>query len=277
MSQPLTVAISPCPNDIYIFGGWILGRTGAMDDYSVRFLWDDVEALNAMAAGAAADVIKVSAATALRLKKDYHILQAGGAFGQDSGPKLVARPARSSPPRTIAVPGLNTTAFQLLRAAVDTPFTPVPMIYDRIVNAVTSGEVEAGLLIHESALVYARYGLECVLDLGVWWKERSGALPLPLGCIVIDKRLGTTVPARIEDHIQRSLIWAKNQRQQIWPLLKALAQELDDSTLEAHIQAYVNEMSLDMGDVGHQALNLLEDLMRHSSAADAADPGYRSS
>ncbi len=258
----VTVAISPCPNDTIVFAGWILGRVGELPGLHTRFLWEDVEDLNMLALKRKTQVTKVSAAQALRLEDRCRILSAGAAFGLEHGPRLVALPGRVALPRTIAVPGLQTTACALLRAALGShSWEAVPMDYDRIVQAVSDGQVEAGLLIHESALVFQRYGFSCLLDLGQWWGEKSRGLPLPLGCIVIDKSLGTTVPARVEDLIRSSLSWSHGHREETAPLLTALAQELDAPTLEAHVSAYVNDLSMDMGEAGLRALACLRDLI----------------
>ncbi len=258
----ITVAISPCPNDTFVFAGWILGRVGELPGLSTRFLWEDVQDLNLLALRGQTQVTKVSAAQALRLETRCRILSAGAAFGLEHGPRLVARPGRDTLPRTIAVPGLQTTACALLQAALgDHSWRPVPMEYDRIIQAVSLGQVEAGLLIHESALVYQRYGFRCLLDIGQWWREKSRGLPLPLGCIVIDKSLGTTVPAQVQELIRSSLSWSHGHREETTPLLTALAQELDASTLEAHVSAYVNDLSFDMGEAGLRALACLRDLI----------------
>lgn len=166
---PLTVAISPCPNDSFIFGAWILGHTPMPTGHDCRFFWHDVQELNQGAFNDAWDVTKVSAATALRLRDTHVILPCGGAFGLEHGPKLVTRADFPGPLQTIAVPGLDTTAAYVLTAALGKPFTPVPMIFHAIVDAVRRGDVDAGLLIHETALVHARYGLALHTDLGRWW------------------------------------------------------------------------------------------------------------
>ncbi|WP_457570956.1 MqnA/MqnD/SBP family protein, partial [Desulfovulcanus sp.] len=184
--KSLTIAISPCPNDSYIFGAWVLGLAGDIEGHRSRFFWHDVEALNEEAENQRFDVVKVSAVQALKLEADYHILRCGGAFGLEHGPKLVALTEQA--PKTdrknggigqyehsalgaqrfqrIAVPGLKTTAFFLLKAALEYGFEPVPMLFDQIVEAVLKQKVDAGLVIHETALVYDHYGLDLILDLG---------------------------------------------------------------------------------------------------------------
>jgi len=255
---PLSIAISPCPNDSFIFGAWVLGLTPSPDGRDCRFFWHDVQELNQGAFAGTWDVIKVSAATALRLGDTHAILPCGGAFGLQHGPKLVTRKDFSGTPRTVAVPGLDTTAACVLRAALGGEFTPVPMIFHAIVDAVRTGEVDAGLLIHETALVYERYDLALRLDLGHWWRKHTNALPFPLGCIVARNELGADLHAGIADSIRASILFARTRQDSVMPFIAALARELDAATLEQHIAAYVNEFSLAMGPDGLAALNTLQ-------------------
>ena len=256
----LSVAISPCPNDTFIFGAWVLGLVPPPAGRDSRFFWHDVQELNQGAFAGEWDVVKVSAAAALRLQDRYTILPCGGAFGLEHGPKLVTRRDFRGTPRTIAVPGLDTTAVRVLDAALQGNFTPVPMIFHAIVDAVLAGEADAGLLIHETALVYDRYGLILHTDLGRWWSERTGGLPLPLGSIVARKELGDDVHAALAGCIRASILRARADRPAVMPLIASLARELDEATLEQHIAAYVNDFSLDMGPDGQAALNALQTL-----------------
>ncbi len=258
--ERLIVAISPCPNDTFIFGGWILGQGLGTSAPRASFVWADVEELNRAAHQGEYDVIKVSAVQALRLRDAYAILSCGGAFGLEHGPRLVSRKP-GTVPRTIAVPGLLTTATTLLRQAMAAPAELIPMRYDLIVDAVQESRVDAGLLIHESALLLQAYGLHCLLDLGCWWSEQTGGLPLPLGCILGRRSLTSTTLERVERRIRSSLEHARAHPETIRPLIKAMAQEVDETVLDAHIQAYVNDYSLDMGQAGRQALKRLESLV----------------
>ncbi len=264
---PLTVAVSPCPNDTFIFGAWVLGQCDPLPDRTASFIWEDVQVLNEAAVRRAYDVIKVSAAQALELLDDYVLLPAGGAFSKVHGPKLVTS-SSSSPsgaPRTIAVPGLGTTAATLLRQAWPEPAELVPVRYDRIVDMVLRDEVDAGLLIHESALLLDRYGFSCILDLGRWWDEQTDGLPLPLGCILGRRTLGAETLEQISGQIQASLNHASHCPDSIWPLVRALAQELDDEVLWTHIRTYVNHYSRDMGGEGVRALECLGEIIHNTA------------
>lgn len=254
----LSVAVSPCPNDTFIFGSWALGFTPHPAGRDSRFFWHDVQELNQGALADTWDVTKVSAATALRLGATHEILSCGGAFGLEHGPKLVVRSGWRGTPRTIAVPGLDTTAMLVLKAALPHPFTPMPMVFDRIVDAVRAGRADAGLLIHETALVYDRYGLDLLLDLGAWWREHTDGLPLPLGCIVVRRVLGAGLREAVEERIRSGILFARDHPQAVRPLVAALARELDAATLDQHIAAYVNDFSLDMDTSGKAALDTLQ-------------------
>jgi len=260
VSKSFTVAISPCPNDIFIFGAWILGLIPDLQGYRSRFHFRDVDILNQWAGGKSCCLVKVSAGLALDLQEDYFILSSGAAFGLAHGPKLVTRKGLESRPEIIAVPGLQTTACTLLKAALDYAFEALPMPFDQIVNCVKQGRADAGLLIHETALIYRQYHLELLLDLGSWWSEQAGDLPLPLGCIIMRKDLGLDLMARAEEQIRCSLDTARAKQSEIMPLISHLAQEMDTHVINRHIQAYVNQYSRDMGRSGNEALQKLQQL-----------------
>ena len=257
--RPLRIALSPCPNDTYIFGSWVLGTIPDIPGCCSRFVWEDIQNLNEDAARESFDIIKVSAVQALRLEASYRILPCGGAFGLEHGPKLVARPGMKKP-RRIAVPGMLTTAAALLTAAMEHPFEPVPMRFDQEIESLREGKVDAALLIHETALVYKDYGLDLLLDLGEWWKGMTGNLPLPLGLILIRKDLGEELYNQVAAQIKKSLLCARKDSTPINPFMRAMAQEMDQTTLDDHIRAYVNEFSLTPGDQGDAALNHLRRL-----------------
>ena len=260
----LSVAISPCPNDVVIFGAWILGRVG-LPHTRATFAFEDVETLNEAAQAGTYDIVKVSAAMAAPLAADYAVLPSGAAFGFGAGPKLVVGKNFSGRPRTVAVPGLRTTAATLLRAALaaDDPALPppdaafVPVRYDAIVEAVCSGQAEAGLLIHETALAAADHGLRLILDLGQWWAGHLPDVPVPLGVILAKKSLGETRLAALGELLRQSLLAARAEPGRVAPLARLLAREKNEAVITAHIRAYVGELSLSMGETGARALSRL--------------------
>ena len=267
--RTLNVAISPCPNDTFIFGAWILGLVSDLEGCRSRFAWRDVDVLNQWARENSCSLVKVSAGQALDLQDKYFILSSGAAFGLSHGPKLVARRDLETRPRVIAVPGLQTTACSLLRAALDYDFKALPMPFDRIVDCLEQGHADAGLLIHETALIYQQYHLELLLDLGSWWGEEAGDLPLPLGCIIMRKDLGQALKDRVEEQIRCSLDTARQRQPELMPLISHLAQEMDTDVIDRHIRAYVNQYSRDMGRPGKEALQKLQQLK--TSMSDPSD------
>ncbi len=259
----LTLAYSPCPNDTYIFAAWTRGMLP--DAEPVAVVLDDVEALNEAARGARFALTKVSYGAIPFLLRDYRILRAGGALGRGCGPLVVAkaRPGGSVPAledfdahTRIAIPGTMTTAYLLLRLALRAPIEIVPMRFDRIARAVASGEVEAGLIIHESRFTYRDSGLTAVVDLGEWWERETGR-PIPLGAILARRDVATEAAQRIDATIRASLAYARANDARVAPYVREHAFEMNEDVMRAHIALYVNDYSIDLGDEGIAAIDNL--------------------
>jgi 1,4-dihydroxy-6-naphthoate synthase len=238
----LTLAISPCPNDTFIFAG----MAAAADRYAL--VLDDVEALNEGAEREAFDVVKVSVAAYGRIRERYALLRAGGAAGFGVGPLLIAASGRE-PGGRIAIPGRRTTAALLLRLLGR--FETVPMRFDRIEAAVLAGEVDCGVLIHEGRFTYADKGLVKLADLGVVWEQQMHC-PLPLGAIAIRRALGSETARAIDREIRASLQHARAHPDRVAPFVRQHAQEMAPDVIQQHIDLYVNDytMDLDEGAVG---------------------------
>ena len=186
----LSLGYSPCPNDCFIFYALAHGKVRSDMGWHIRL--EDVEALNRMAMQGALDVSKISYHTYGHLTGDYVMLRSGGALGDGVGPLIVTREVLGNlEGKRVATPGGLTTANLLLKLSQPDVET-VERRYDRIMPAVAAGEVDAGLIIHESRFVYPRYGLHKYLDLGEWWREETGQL-LPLGGIMAKRSLGEEV------------------------------------------------------------------------------------
>jgi 1,4-dihydroxy-6-naphthoate synthase len=205
------------------------------------------------------DVSKVSFHLLGHVRDRYVLLRAGGALGRGCGPLVVSRdlflPAELSGKR-IAVPGLYTTAALLLRLYDPSLPEPVILPFHRIMPAVVSGEVDAGVIIHESRFTFPSYGLRSLVDLGTWWEEVTGH-PLPLGGIVVRRSLGAEVATCMEQAIRESVRYAFQHPEDSRPYVKGHAQEMEPSVLDAHIGLYVNRFSLDVGSEGEAAIRLL--------------------
>jgi 1,4-dihydroxy-6-naphthoate synthase len=264
-ARTLTLGFSPCPNDTFIFHALV---SGAVPTPGLRFAerLEDVETLNRLAADGALDVTKVSYGAVPHLAREYVLLRAGGALGRGCGPLLVARAALDGEQvrrARIAIPGRRTTAALLLRLfAPDAP-EPVEMVYSEIMPAVARGEVDAGLIIHESRFTYPAHGLERVVDLGAWWEEETG-LPIPLGGIVARRALGDGVLRKVEDAVRRSVEHAFAHPDASRGYVRTHAQEMDDDVARQHVELYVNHHSLDVGGDGEDAVR---ELFRRALAA----------
>lgn len=258
MNPLLHLGYSPCPNDTFIFFALAEGRID-LSPYSLRLFIADVEALNRHAADGSLDITKVSTHAILGLLDDYWLLAAGGAIGRGCGPLVVARTGMSVTElqhASIAIPGRMTTAHLLLRLEGTHRGPQVEMSFDHIMPAVAQGEVDAGVIIHESRFTYPLWGLKLVLDLGAWWEEETG-FPLPLGGIVIKRKLGTGAARFWEDRIRKSLLYARNHPDEAFPYIRSHAQEMDARVMQQHIDMFVNDFSLDMGTEGREAVRFL--------------------
>ncbi len=263
---PLSLAYSPCPNDTYIFAAWTNGMLAGAPP--VKVVLDDVEALNEAALSGRHELTKVSYGAIPYLLDRYRILRAGGALGRGCGPLVVARPNAdgNAPPLNgfraharIAIPGAMTTAYLLLRLALQRPIDAVVMRFDKIVDAVANGDVDAGLIIHESRFTYKQAGLVQVEDLGEWWERETGQ-PIPLGAILARRDLEPEQLAKIDDAIRLSLAYADSNGEAVAPYVREHAFEMDENVMRAHIALYVNDYSRDVGDDGVAAIEKLFEL-----------------
>jgi 1,4-dihydroxy-6-naphthoate synthase len=252
MRQPLSLGFSPCPNDTFIFDALVHGRVDA-GGFAFNPRLEDVETLNTLAAAGALQVSKVSYGALPGLLCEYVLLRSGGALGRGCGPLVVAREPRELRGARIAIPGERTTANLLLR--LWNPELPpgIPMVYSEIMPAVARGEMDAGLIIHESRFTYREHGLTRLVDLGEWWEGDTG-LPIPLGGIVAQRALGTETIARVESAIRRSVEYAFEHPGASQAYVTASSQEMDSSVMRAHIELYVNQYSLELGDEGERAV-----------------------
>jgi 1,4-dihydroxy-6-naphthoate synthase len=259
--NPLTLAYSPCPNDTFIFTPWAEGRVEGAPTVVERF--EDIDTLNRIALLGEPDVVKVSFHAYGHLREQYCLLRSGGALGRGCGPLVVARgafAANALPEKTIAIPGSLTTAALLVRLCAPTlheeNLTVMP--FHEIMPAVCNGQVDAGVIIHESRFTYQRYGLTRIVDLGEWW-ERETAHPIPLGGIAMRRDLGDDLIRRTERALTASVDYAHAHPDVVWPTVRRHAQEMEDDVMRQHIALYVNDFTRDYGAEGAAAIrHLLE-------------------
>lgn len=278
MNEPLSLGFSPCPNDTYIFHAL---ATGLVEwPGGLRVTLADVEELNGLAGSGSLDVVKVSAAAAAGIADRYVLLRAGGAMGYGAGPLLVARGDRtleSLDGAVVAVPGARTTANLILSLCLRAHGVSVvrrEMIFDRVMPAVLAGECDAGVVIHEGRFVYRSLGLSRVLDLGAWWEDAYG-LPIPLGTIAIRRSLGADVARRMNAAIRASLEHARAHPEDGADYIRSHARELDEAVIRRHIETFVTEYSLDVGEEGEGAVAaLLAEARRLSGLPETGLPAF---
>jgi len=258
VNKTLSIGYSPCPNDTFIFYALTHDKIRVPGlEFCERL--EDVETLNRMALEGALDITKISYHAFGHVREHYALLRSGGALGMGCGPLIVARPGTTLDrlkQGTIAIPGKLTTAYLLLRLFDPAIRNVSIMPFDRIMAAVSQGEALAGLIIHESRFTYPTYKLEKLMDLGEWWERFSG-LPIPLGGILGKRSLGSDVLALAESAIRESLLYARSHTDEVMDYCKQHSQEMDERVMKSHIELYVNDYSLDLGEEGLAAVRML--------------------
>jgi 5,8-dihydroxy-2-naphthoate synthase len=261
----LTFGFTPCPNDAFAFHALVHGLVPA--GFEVEPVLLDIEELNRRAARAELQLSKLSFGAAAAAGDRYRLLRSGAALGRGVGPLVVAREPASleeAAAGRIAVPGRETTAFLLLRLAAPSLGEVVELRYDRILGAVVAGEVDAGLIIHESRFTYGDHGLVAIADLGEWWEGETG-LPVPLAGIFARNDLQPEIVDEAQAAIRASVEYAFAHPEASRDYVRSLSKEMSDEVCAAHIALYVNEHSVDIGDEGLTAIDRL--LGRAAAAA----------
>lgn len=260
MSKTLSIGISPCPNDTFIFHALLHGLVDCPFTFDTTLV--DVEELNGMAAQGKADVCKISVAAAAGILDEYVLLRAGGAMGYGVGPVVVTNPGitlKDLDGKRVAIPGRMTTAnllFGLCCRDEEIMVNREVMVFDEIMPAVVKGRVAAGVVIHEGRFTFARHGLEKLLDLGAWW-EKSRGLPIPLGAIAVRRSLGADAITAIDHGIRESIIAARKNTARTWGWICKNAQEMDEAVIREHIETFVTDYSLGVGGEGEAAVTAL--------------------
>ena len=256
----ITVGHSPDPDDAFMF--YALAKD-KLDTGDLRFRHElqDIETLNRRALRGELEVTAVSIHAYAYLADKYALLPSGCSMGDRYGPMVVARrpmaieELRSS---RIAVPGTLTTAFLALRLLLPGTITYEVVPFDRILAEVEEGRFDAGLIIHEGQLTFQNQGLRLIVDLGVWWQDRTG-LPLPLGGNVVRRDLGPETIRRISALIKQSIRYALEHREQALQHALQYARDMDLSLADRFVGMYVNDWTLDYGPRGREAVRKLLD------------------
>lgn len=254
LMRTIRVAHSPDSDDAFMFYALAEGKVDTGDLRYVHEL-QDIETLNQRALRGELEVTAVSIHAYAYLSDRYALLPHGASMGDRYGPRLVARSAMRPAEirgKRIAVPGLLTSAYLALRL-YQPNFEPVVTPFDQIEDAVESGDVDLGLLIHEGQLTYAQRGLKLIADLGVWWHDQT-ALPLPLGGNVVRKDLGEELMANISRHLHASIAYGLRHRRAALDHSMRYARGLDRDMADTFVGMYVNDWTLDYGEKGRDAV-----------------------
>ena len=259
MTRTIHVGHSPDSDDAFMFYALAEGLIDT-DGLSYTHELQDIETLNRRALRGELEVTAVSIHAYAYLADRYALLPSGSSMGDRYGPRLVGRKPGSlsdATDKSIAVPGLLTTAFLALKLAVPR-FEPVVTPFDQIEEAVADGSVDLGLLIHEGQLTYGDTGLSLIADLGEWWFEQTG-LPLPLGGNVVRKDLGTGLMSQISRHLRASIDYALDHRDGALDHAMRFARGLDRAKADTFVGMYVNDWTRDYGERGRTAVRTLLD------------------
>jgi 1,4-dihydroxy-6-naphthoate synthase len=250
----LSLAVSPCPNDTFVFHALVHGLVRGAPPVDLSFA--DVDVTNTAAEKGEFDLVKVSYAALPWLLDDYTLLPCGGALGRGCGPLVLTNGRDDLTGATVAVPGDRTTAYLLFRLwSAEKPPARIEVVpFHRIMPGVADGTYDAGLVIHEARFTYPRYGLTALADLGEWW-ERDTGLPIPLGAILAKK--GVVDPGAAAEWIRTSVSMAWANPDAARDFILANAQEMEPDVVKQHIDLYVNEFTLDLGRDGLAAADAL--------------------
>ncbi|MBW2367018.1 MAG: 1,4-dihydroxy-6-naphthoate synthase [Deltaproteobacteria bacterium] len=272
MTRNLSLGYSTCPNDTLIFYAMAHGAVdcrGISYDISLA----DVELLNQRAKHGSLDITKISFAALGHLTDTYGLLRSGAALGRGCGPLLVAREGvdiSRAMRKPVAVPGLWTTACMLLGMFSENLPPLVPMVFDEIMPAIEQGRVQSGVIIHEGRFTYERYGLKRLIDLGQWWESETG-LPIPLGGIAIRRNLSQNLIRDVQKTLHASVSYGMAHRDDAAAYITAQAQEMAPDVIDQHIELYVNDFTVDLGDEGMHAVEVFYRLARERGMVPDSD------
>ena len=263
----LTLGISTCPNDTFIYEALIRGLENSPFQWEVRFA--DVQTLNEMVRGGELDVAKVSAQVYPKVKNGYRCLECGGAIGYGCGPLLLSSVSEKFlPDLPVMLPGSETTAALLYRFwhgktqehtaniepmdALDVKFA----LFNQVYHSLCRGSAPQGVVIHEHRFTWKKDGLHLLQDLGAFWEQETGT-PIPLGISVARRSLSAQTVAEIEKEIRSSLSLSGGRNELVTPFIREKAQISSDEVMEAHIRMFVNDFSERVGERGRAALENL--------------------
>ncbi|ACN98776.1 conserved hypothetical protein [Sulfurihydrogenibium azorense Az-Fu1] len=253
----IRVAHSPDSDDAFMFYA-INQKKIDTKGYEFVDILSDIETLNREALKGTYEVSAISIHAFPYVADKYALLSSGASMGDNYGPMVVAKQPfdpKELKNKKIAVPGTLTSAFLALKLfEPNIDYVVIP--FDKIIEEVKSGNVDAGLIIHEGQLTYQDEGLVCIVDLGKWWHEKTGGLPLPLGGNVIRKDLGIEIMKEISEILRESIKYSLTHREEAVEYALKFARGMDKSKADKFIGMYVNDLTVDYGERGKKAIQL---------------------
>lgn len=268
----LSIGISPCPNDTFIFDA-LVNRLIDTGDLEFELHLEDVQTLNEWAMLGKLDIVKVSYGTYPLIRDQYTLLRAGGALGRGVGPLLISKNEmyhiemgtiqEAVNRSTILLPGKNTTAHFLFTNAFPEADKKNFVPFHLIEEAVLTGEADLGVIIHENRFTFAAKGLHKWCDLGEVWEQNTG-LPIPLGGIAIHKNISPETVLFVNEKIRESLQFSRNNYPALSDFVKQHAQEMSEDIMRHHIDLYVSNFSDDIGTEGELAIEKMMDAFGES-------------
>ncbi len=252
----MRVGHSPDPDDAFMFYGIAAGKVDPRG-FRIEQVLCDIESLNRRALARELEVTAVSVHAYAHLADRYALMSCGASMGDGYGPMVVARSplsVRELAARTIAVPGILTSAYLALRLCLARDFSYRVVPFDRILDAVAAGEADAGLIIHEGQLTYRSRGLLKVLDLGVWWGERTGGLPLPLGANAVRRDLGNETMGALTAILEESIAYGLSHRDEALAYAMDFGRGIDGVLADRFVGMYVNDLTRSYGERGRRAV-----------------------
>jgi 1,4-dihydroxy-6-naphthoate synthase len=254
----LTLGFSPCPNDTFIFDA-IVHRRIDTEGLEFDYLVADVEELNRRALSGIIDITKISIHAYAFAAPNYLILDSGSALGHGNGPLLISKRKLDTSELVnahIAIPGRFTTANLLLSIAWPEALNKTEYLFSDIEEALLKGEVDAGLIIHETRFTYHKKGLLKIADLGEYWEKLTN-LPVPLGTIVINRRIPAATAMKVNRIIRRSLDYAYRDPEASYDFIRENAKDMESQVVNNHIKLFVNNYTLNLGTEGKNAISEL--------------------
>ncbi|MBC8047002.1 MAG: 1,4-dihydroxy-6-naphthoate synthase [Fimbriimonadaceae bacterium] len=254
----LTLGYSPCPNDAFIFDA-IANKKIDTEGFEFDVMLEDVETLNEMALHETLDISKLSYHAYAYVSEKYILLTSGSALGRGCGPLLISKykiPQTKIEYCVIGIPGKLTTANLLLSVAFPEALTKKGLIFSKIEDALLKDEIDAGVIIHENRFTFEKKGLQKIIDLGEYW-ENKYKLPIPLGGIAIKRNFDIDTQKRINRIVRNSVEFALQNPAQTMNYVKEHAQEMETSVMQQHIELYVNDFTVDLGEEGKNAVEKL--------------------